>query len=71
MVGAPAKHLITDGVAVVAHTQSVSATATVLHCHRNTANYRLRRFAELTGGSLADNAWLSQVVLAIQAPLPT
>ena len=50
--------------------QSVSATATVLHCHRNTVNYRLRRFAELTGGSLADNAWLSRVVLAVQAPLP-
>lgn len=48
--------------------QSISATATVLHCHRNTVNYRLRRFAELTGGSLADNTWLSQVVLAVEAP---
>jgi hypothetical protein len=51
--------------------QSVSATAAELHCHRNTVNYRLRRFAELTGGSLSDNVWLSQVVLAVQAPLPT
>ncbi|AWG62948.1 helix-turn-helix domain-containing protein [Mycobacteroides abscessus] len=38
-----------------------------LHCHRNTVSYRLRRFAELTGGSLADNVWLSQVVLAVHA----
>lgn len=51
--------------------QSVSATAAELHCHRNTVNYRLRRFAELAGGSLSDNVWLSQVVLAVQAPLRT
>ncbi len=50
--------------------QSVAATAAELHCHRNTVNYRLRRFAELAGGSLSDNVWLSQVVLAVQAPLP-
>jgi PucR C-terminal helix-turn-helix domain len=49
------------------HGQSVSATAADLHCHRNTVNYRLRRFAELTGRSLADNAWLAQVVLAVEA----
>jgi hypothetical protein len=47
--------------------QSVSATAAALHCHRNTVNYRLRRFAELTGRSLADNVWLAQVVLAVEA----
>jgi DNA-binding PucR family transcriptional regulator len=39
-----------------------------MHCHRNTVNYRLRRFSELTGRSLADNVWLAQVVLAIEAP---
>jgi PucR C-terminal helix-turn-helix domain len=49
------------------HGQSVSATATEMHCHRNTVNYRLRRFAELTGRSLADNTWLAQVVLAVEA----
>jgi hypothetical protein len=48
--------------------QSVSATAAEMHCHRNTVNYRLRRFSELTGRSLADNVWLAQVVLAIEAP---
>jgi PucR C-terminal helix-turn-helix domain len=48
--------------------QSVAATATEMHCHRNTVNYRLRRFAELTGRSLADNTWLAQVVLAVEAP---
>jgi hypothetical protein len=47
--------------------QSVSATAAALQCHRNTVNYRLRRFTELTGRSLADNAWLAQVVLAVEA----
>lgn len=51
--------------------QSVSATAAQMHCHRNTVNYRLRRFAELTGRSLSDNAWLAQVVLAVEAPLET
>lgn len=50
--------------------QSVSVTATALHCHRNTVNYRLRRFAELAAGSLADNVWLAQVVLSIEVPLP-
>jgi PucR C-terminal helix-turn-helix domain/GGDEF-like domain len=49
------------------HGQSVSATAADMHCHRNTVNYRLRRFAALTGRSLADNAWLAQVVLAVDA----
>jgi hypothetical protein len=49
------------------HGQSVSATAADMHCHRNTVNYRLRRFAELTGRSFADNAWLAQVVLAVDA----
>jgi hypothetical protein len=48
--------------------QSVSATAADMHCHRNTVNYRLRRFVALTGRSLADNAWLAQVVLAVEAP---
>jgi hypothetical protein len=48
--------------------QSVSATANELHCHRNTVNYRLRRFAELTGRPLADNFWLAQVALALEAP---
>jgi hypothetical protein len=48
--------------------QSVSATADELHCHRNTVNYRLRRFAELTGRPLADNFWLAQVALALEAP---
>lgn len=47
--------------------QSVSATADELHCHRNTINYRLRRFAELTGRPLADNFWLAQVALALEA----
>ncbi|WP_082974386.1 CdaR family transcriptional regulator [Mycobacterium sp. E1386] len=47
--------------------QSVSATADELHCHRNTINYRLRRFAELTGRPLADNIWLAQVAVALQA----
>lgn len=47
--------------------QSVSATADQLHCHRNTVNYRLRRFAELTGKSLADNLWLAQVAVALEA----
>jgi PucR-like helix-turn-helix protein len=49
------------------HGQSVSATAEELHCHRNTINYRLRRFAELTGKPLADNLWLAQVALALEA----
>ncbi|PLV47669.1 PucR family transcriptional regulator [Mycobacterium simiae] len=47
--------------------QSVAATADELHCHRNTVNYRLRRFAELTGRPLADNFWLAQVALALEA----
>jgi hypothetical protein len=47
--------------------QSVAATADELHCHRNTVNYRLRRFAELTGRPLADNLWLAQVALALEA----
>ncbi|GAS89090.1 putative CdaR family transcriptional regulator [Mycolicibacterium brisbanense] len=47
--------------------QSVSATAEELHCHRNTINYRLRRFAELTGRPLTDNFWLAQVALALEA----
>lgn len=47
--------------------QSVTATAHELHCHRNTVNYRLRRFAELTGRPLADNLWLGQVALALEA----
>ncbi|OBH34477.1 hypothetical protein A5692_13015 [Mycobacterium sp. E342] len=47
--------------------QSVSATADELHCHRNTINYRLRRFAELTGRPLADNFWLAQVAVALEA----
>ncbi|MEE6177863.1 PucR family transcriptional regulator [Mycobacterium sp. 050134] len=47
--------------------QSVSATADQLHCHRNTVNYRLRRFAELTGRPLSDNLWLAQVALALEA----
>ena len=38
-----------------------------LHCHRNTVNYRLRRFWDLTGRSLSDGAWLAQVVLALEA----
>lgn len=53
------------------HGQSVSATAAEMHCHRNTVNYRLRRFSDLTGRSLADNAWLAQVVLAVEAPEAT
>ena len=48
--------------------QSVSATAAELHCHRNTVNYRLRRFTELTGRPLTDNIWLAQVALALEAP---
>jgi hypothetical protein len=51
--------------------QSVAATAAEMHCHRNTVNYRLRRFAELTGRSLSDNTWLAQVVLAVEAPAVT
>lgn len=47
--------------------QSVAATAEKLHCHRNTVNYRLRRFAELTGRPLTDNIWLAQVALALEA----
>lgn len=47
--------------------QSVSATADELHCHRNTVNYRLRRFTELTGRPLTDNFWLAQVALALEA----
>ncbi|WP_163910885.1 PucR family transcriptional regulator [Mycolicibacterium aubagnense] len=50
--------------------QSVSATAVELHCHRNTVNYRLRRFTELTGRPLTDNFWLAQVALALEAPRP-
>jgi DNA-binding PucR family transcriptional regulator len=49
--------------------QSVSATAAELHCHRNTVNYRLRRFTELTGRPLTDSFWLAQVALALEAPL--
>ncbi|BBY66835.1 PucR family transcriptional regulator [Mycolicibacterium helvum] len=48
--------------------QSVSATAAELHCHRNTVNYRLRRFTEFTGRPLTDNFWLAQVALALEAP---
>jgi hypothetical protein len=47
--------------------QSVAATARLMHCHRNTVNYRLRRFEELTGRRLAENMWLAQVVLALEA----
>jgi len=47
--------------------QSVSATATILHCHRNTVNHRLRRFQELTDRQLSESAWRSQVLLALQA----
>jgi PucR C-terminal helix-turn-helix domain len=47
--------------------QSVAVTAAAMFCHRNTVNYRLRRFQDLTGHSFSDNAWLSQVVLALDA----
>ncbi|MCX2711296.1 PucR family transcriptional regulator [Mycolicibacterium sp. J2] len=47
--------------------QSVAATAEIMHCHRNTVNYRLRRFAELTGRPLTDTLWLAQVALALEA----
>jgi hypothetical protein len=47
--------------------QSVSATAETMHCHRNTVNYRLRRFAEITGRPLTDTIWLAQVALALEA----
>lgn len=47
--------------------QSVSATAEEMHCHRNTVNYRLRRFADLTARPLTDNFWLAQVALALEA----
>lgn len=60
--------LITTMRSWLKHHQSTAATADALNCHRNTVNYRLRRFAELAGGSLADNAWLTQVNLAVNAP---
>ncbi|BBZ27533.1 hypothetical protein MMAD_18280 [Mycolicibacterium madagascariense] len=48
--------------------QSVASTAVVMHCHRNTVNYRLRRFEALSGRSLSDNTWLAQVLLAVRSP---
>lgn len=47
--------------------QSVAATADEMHCHRNTVNYRLRRFAELTRRPLTDTFWLAQVAVALEA----
>jgi hypothetical protein len=47
--------------------QSVNATATALHVHRNTVNYRLQRFQEIAGGSLANPVWVAQVLLALEA----
>lgn len=49
------------------HGQSVSAAAHAMYCHRNTVNYRIRRFQELTGRPLTDHVWLAQVVLALEA----
>lgn len=51
----------------IAQRGSVTATAAALHCHRNTVNYRLRRFEEITGRSLADNRWIAQLILALDA----
>ncbi|MFD1713845.1 PucR family transcriptional regulator [Amnibacterium flavum] len=51
----------------VATNLSLSKTATLLHVHRNTIVYRLRRIEELTGLDLHDVGDLSRVVLALAA----
>jgi hypothetical protein len=50
----------------LAHDLSVAATAEVMFVHRNTVNYRLRRFEELTGRDLSEVAWRTQVALALE-----
>jgi hypothetical protein len=46
---------------------STSAAAAVLHVHRNTVRYRLRRIEELTGQELANPAAAGRLLLALQA----
>lgn len=51
----------------IASNHSTAVTAAMMQCHRNTVTYRLRRFQELSGHLFSDNAWLAQVILALEA----
>ncbi|BBZ27526.1 hypothetical protein MMAD_18210 [Mycolicibacterium madagascariense] len=50
------------------HNRSVNAAAAALYCHRNTVNYRLRRFEVLAGGRFTDESWTRRVALAVNSP---
>lgn len=51
----------------VAHAGSATRTAAAVHCHRNTVVNRLRRVADLTGITLADDAPPLDLDLALRA----
>ena len=46
---------------------STSSAAKLLHLHRNTVRYRLRRLEELTGRNLAHPVDLGEIHLALEA----
>ncbi|TSD99666.1 PucR family transcriptional regulator [Skermania sp. ID1734] len=46
---------------------SAAAVADLLHCHRNTVRYRLRKIRDLTGRDTADPAQSADLHLALQA----
>nr|WP_232488507.1 helix-turn-helix domain-containing protein [Brevibacterium antiquum] len=45
---------------------SLSKAGELLHCHRNTVNYRLRRFETLTARSIGDPTDLTVLTLALR-----
>jgi purine catabolism regulator len=51
----------------LAHDRRTGEAASALHVHPNTLAYRIRRFEELSGRSLASTAGLAEVWLALQA----
>lgn len=45
---------------------SLTSTSEVLHCHRNTVNYRLRKFESLTDRSISNPADLTVLTLSLR-----
>lgn len=48
---------------------SATAVAEMLHCHRNTVRYRLRKIRDVTGRDTTDPAQSAELYLALQAAL--